>query len=69
MLSRARKEEQISELKDKFGRASCVYVADYRGLDVESINQLRRRVVVEGGGEYEYRVTKNTVLKLAAASS
>lgn len=69
MLSRAKKEEQVAELKDVFGRASCVYVADYRGIDVQSVNQLRSRVHKEGGGEYQYRVTKNRVLKLAAEGS
>lgn len=69
MLTRAQKEEQVAELKDLFGRAKCIYVADYRGLDVESVNQLRRRVRSEGDGEYEYRVTKNRLLKLAAQES
>jgi large subunit ribosomal protein L10 len=66
LLSRAQKEEQVAELREKFGRATCVYVADYRGVAVENVNQLRRRVRREGGGDYEYRVTKNRVLKLAA---
>ena len=66
MLSRAQKEEQVAELTEKFGRATCVYVADYRGVPVESVNKLRRRVRGEGGGKYEYRVSKNRVLKLAA---
>ena len=66
MLSRAQKVEQVAELTDKFGRATCVYVADYRGVAVENVNQLRRRVRREGGGKYEYRVSKNRVLKLAA---
>jgi large subunit ribosomal protein L10 len=69
VLSRAQKEEQVAELKEKFGRATCVYVADYRGLDVEALNQLRRRVRREGGGAWEYRVTKNTVLRRAAEGS
>jgi len=67
VLTRAQKEEQIADLKEKFGRATCVYVADYRGVDVQSVNQLRRRIRTEG--EFEYRVTKNSVLRLAAADS
>ena len=67
MLTRAQKEEQVTELKDMFGRATCVYVADYRGIDVPSVNQLRRRIRTEG--EFEYRVTKNAVLRLAAEGS
>lgn len=66
MLSRAQKIEQVAELQEKFGRATCVYVADYRGIAVGSVDQLRRRVHREGGGAYEYRVTKNRMLKLAA---
>jgi large subunit ribosomal protein L10 len=66
VLSRAQKVEQVAELTEKFGRATCVYVADFRGIAVESVNQLRRRVRREGAGNYEYRVTKNRVLKLAA---
>lgn len=69
MLSRARKEEQIAELKDAFSKASSIYVADYRGVDVQSVNQLRSRVHQEGGGDYQYRVTKNRVLKIAAVGS
>jgi large subunit ribosomal protein L10 len=69
MLTRAQKEEQVSELRDIFGRAKCIYVADYRGVDVESANQLRRRVRQEGAGDYEYRVSKNRLLKLAAEGS
>lgn len=69
MLNRAQKESQVAELKDMFGRATTIYVADYRGLDVESVNELRRRVRSEGGGEWVYRVTKNSVLRRAAAGS
>jgi large subunit ribosomal protein L10 len=69
MLTRAQKEEQVTELSDVFARARCVYVADYRGLGVESINKLRQRVHKEGGGDFEYRVTKNRLLKRAADSA
>jgi large subunit ribosomal protein L10 len=69
MLTRAQKEEQVAELKDLFGRATCIYVADYRGLGVEPLNALRRRIRREGGGQYEYRVSKNRLLKRAAEGS
>jgi large subunit ribosomal protein L10 len=69
VLTRTQKEEQVADLKDKFGRASCVYVAGFRGLDVESANVLRRRLHTEGGGDYEYRVIKNSVLRLAAGDT
>lgn len=69
MLTRAQKEDQIADLKDRFSRATSIYIADYRGLDVESVNALRRRVRSEGDGSYEYRVTKNTVLRRAVEGS
>jgi large subunit ribosomal protein L10 len=69
VLSRAQKEAQVEELKEKFSRATCLYLVDYRGLDVESVNKLRRRVRKEGNGAYEYRVLKNAVLRRAAEDS
>jgi large subunit ribosomal protein L10 len=69
LLSRAQKESQVAELKEKFSRATCLYLVDYRGLDVESVNKLRRRVRKEGNGSYEYRVLKNAVLRRAAEGS
>jgi large subunit ribosomal protein L10 len=38
-------------------------------LNVEAVNALRRRVRAEGKGDYEYRVTKNSVLRRAAEGS
>jgi len=69
VLTRAQKEEQVADLKEKFGRARCVYLADFRGLDVEIANQLRSKIHAEGGGDFEYRVTKNSVLRLAAGDT
>jgi large subunit ribosomal protein L10 len=69
VLTRAQKEEQVTQLRDKFGRATSVYLADYRGVTVEQINRLRSQLVKEGAGEYEYHVLKNTVLRRAVADS
>jgi large subunit ribosomal protein L10 len=69
VLTRAQKEEQIADLKEKFSRAICVYLADFRGIDVKAANELRARLRSEGGGDYEYRVAKNTVLRFAAGDT
>ncbi len=69
MLTLAQKEEQVVELKEKFSQAKSVYVADYRGLDVMAADELRRRVRDVGAGDFEYRVAKNAVLKLASTGS
>ncbi|MFP8876982.1 MAG: 50S ribosomal protein L10 [Myxococcota bacterium] len=64
MLTRVQKEEQVAVFSEKFGRAVCVYVADFRGVGVDSVNLLRREI--RKGGDHEYRVAKNSILKLAA---
>jgi large subunit ribosomal protein L10 len=69
VLTRAQKETQVAELRDKLGRATSVFVADYRGIDVESVNKLRRRLRTDGEGAYEYGVMKNTLLRLAVVDS
>ena len=69
MLTRVQKESQVAELKEKFGRATCMYIADYCGIGVEAVNQLRSRIHSEGQGEYEYRVVKNTLLRLACVDT
>lgn len=65
MLTRAEKETQVSELREKFERASTVFVADYRGLTVQEVNVLRRKLRENGEQSYEYQVAKNTLLRLA----
>jgi large subunit ribosomal protein L10 len=69
VLTRAQKVEQVDDLKQKFARATSVYVADFRGTNVQSMNALRRRIRSEGRGKCEYRVAKNTLLRRAADGS
>jgi len=69
VLTIAQKKEAVAELRDKFARAKGIFVADYSGLDVEAVNQLRRKLRAEGGGDYEYRVHKNTLMRRAAEGS
>ena len=70
MLTRQQKESQVTELRDKFARAESVIVVDYRGIDVQSVNLLRGKLrSEEEAGSFEYRVTKNTLLRRAVAST
>ena len=69
MLTRAQKEEQVEVLKEKLGRATSVFVADFRGLSVIEGNALRRELRGDDPDESEYQVTKNSVLKLAVAGT
>ncbi len=62
-MDRMQKEAQIEAIKGRFGKMASAVVTDFRGLDVESINALRREFGnVEG---IEYKVVKNTLVKLA----
>lgn len=66
MLTRQQKEEQVAELKDKFERATSVFVADYKGLGVHQMEALRGGLRQNEASEAEFRVAKNSVLKLAS---
>lgn len=69
MLTRDQKKEAVAELSDKFSRATSVFVADYRGLAVEEVRELRSRLRAETDCESEYQVAKNSLLKLASEGS
>ena len=65
MLTREQKEEQVAELHEKFERATSVFVADYSGLAVTQIETLRSGLRENEASESEFRVAKNSVLRLA----
>ena len=68
MLTRAQKETAVSELREKFQKANSVFVADYRGLTVQAVNDLRSKLR-EAEGSFDYQVAKNTLLRLAVEGS
>lgn len=57
------KAQVVSEIRDRFGKSSGVVLADYRGLTVAQVTQLRAQLRQAG---VEYRVLKNTLVKRAA---
>jgi large subunit ribosomal protein L10 len=61
-MDRVTKESQVDELKEKLGRATALVLADYRGIDVPAVTGLRDEFRKVQG---EYRVYKNTLVKLA----
>jgi large subunit ribosomal protein L10 len=69
MLTRAQKQEAVADLKAKFARASSVIVAEYRGLDVATVDKLRAKLRADGPGNYEYHVVKNSLLRIASEGS
>lgn len=52
----------VAELKEKFSQASGVVLTEYRGLSVSALKDLRRSL----GGDANYRVSKNTLTRVAA---
>jgi len=58
--------KKVEELTDKLDRAKAVYITDYLGLNVEDITELRRGFY---DNNIEYKVIKNTLLKLAAKNN
>ena len=55
--------KQLEQLSEKLSRAKAVYITEYLGLNVDEITELRKEFF---SNQVEYKVTKNTLLKLAA---
>lgn len=62
-MNKKSKEALVEEFAEKLKVAKAAFLADYRGLNVEQANTLRRKLQ---GVDVEYRVVKNTLLRLAA---
>jgi large subunit ribosomal protein L10 len=62
--TRENKEQTVLELNEKLGRASSVFVADYKGLTVKDLDELRQKMRESDGCEYQ--VVRNTLLRRAA---
>jgi large subunit ribosomal protein L10 len=62
-LNKTEKEQVISELHKRVEQFKAVVLTNYRGLNVEQMTQLRRRLREE---KISYNVVKNTMMKLAA---
>ncbi len=65
-MNLAEKKKVVEDLNERLSRSCIVIVTDYKGLDVPTINDLRRRLRQEN---IEYKVVKNTLLTRAAAET
>jgi large subunit ribosomal protein L10 len=65
-MARPEKESVVREFEADFRAATSVYVADYQGLTVEQISELRRAMRAE---KVRMRVAKNTLVKRAARAA
>ena len=55
--------EQVKDLSESLSRAKAVYFTEYHGLDVGEITKLRSEFYKV---DVDYKVAKNTLIKLAA---
>ncbi|MDP2646873.1 MAG: 50S ribosomal protein L10 [Desulfobacterales bacterium] len=62
-MKKDQKNKIVEELREKFSRSKVVIVTDFKGLDVEKISDLRRKL---RESEIEYKVVKNTLLVRAS---
>ena len=61
-MSKAKKEQEVQDMRDLFGKSGVIVVAHYSGLSVPQIEDLRGRLREQGA---TFKVTKNTLAKLA----
>jgi large subunit ribosomal protein L10 len=62
-LDRSRKEQVVAELQEKLKDVKLAILADYSGLNVSKITELRNEL---RKSDAEIRVIKNTLFKLAS---
>ena len=65
-MNREEKSQAVQELAERLGRAKAALVANYQGLDVASVSEIRRTFRTAG---VEYKVVKNTLMKRALAGT
>jgi large subunit ribosomal protein L10 len=61
-MLRPEKENAVTEIAEKLSDSTGVYLADYKGLDVEEINDLRNQL---REASVEFKVVKNTLARIS----
>ncbi len=61
-ISKKRKEELVAQYSGLIGQSEAMFMADYTGLNVKAMEELRTAVAEANGAIH---VTKNTLLELA----
>jgi large subunit ribosomal protein L10 len=65
-LLKAEKERIVEELAERLNSTQTLFVADYRGLSVTEIDELRTKLIEHGA---RFTVVKNTLTRRAAESA
>jgi len=66
MAAREEKVRFVEALSERLKSSNCVLLADYRGLTVAEMNELRKKLREAG---VEFQVIKNTMTQRAAAAA
>ena len=61
-ISRARKEELVSQYVDLLDRSEAIFFTEYKGMSVKQVEDMRSKIREKGGA---FHVTKNTLLRVA----
>lgn len=64
-MQRSEKQQIITDVAEKVSRAKSMFFADFTGITVEQVNELRREFRKSG---IEYKVVKNTLARKALES-
>ena len=64
MITRADKENQVKAIADKFVKAKGAFIVDFKGIKVEQVTSLRKKL---NKAESEMKVVRNTLAKRAFA--
>ena len=62
-MQRPEKEQIVSELTERLRSSDTLIVADYRGLSVKEIDDLRTKLIEQGA---DFTVVKNSLTRRAA---
>ena len=65
-MNRQVKNDTVEELKSTLGRVASLVLADFRGLKVQQVNELRSEI---RQADCSYRVVKNTLIRRAISGS
>jgi large subunit ribosomal protein L10 len=65
-MQRPEKEKIVAELTDRLRSSETLIVADYRGLSVKEIDELRTKLIEQGAG---FTVVKNSLTRRAAEAA
>jgi len=65
-MVRPEKEKAVAKIAEKLTSSSGVYLADFQGLDVEKINELRNQL---RDASVEFKVVKNSLARISVKNA